>query len=97
MEFLINGHWFEVLPEDYVFDFGYGSGDCTLCISPKDITYWLMGDVFMRGWYSVHDLDQKRIGFVPYKGSNKSVPILADSYPKELLPVLTADLILGMT
>jgi len=58
MEFLIDGHWFEVLPEDYVFNFdNFGTKLCTLCIIGTDVEYWLMGDAFLRGWYSIHDLD----------------------------------------
>jgi hypothetical protein len=32
---------------------------------------WILGDVFMRGWYHVHDYETMRQGFVPTKLSGK--------------------------
>ena len=41
-----------------------------------DEGYWLLGDVFMRGWYNIHDhtTDGGRMGFVPFSGSSKTAP-----------------------
>jgi hypothetical protein len=37
--------------------------------------YWLLGDNFLRGWYSVHDMDNARMGFAPLSGSTVSAPM----------------------
>ena len=68
---LFGGYWFEVLPEDYVIQFNLTTKKCSLCLSGFDRNYWILGDAFMRGLYTVHDYDNLRMGFVPYTGSAK--------------------------
>jgi hypothetical protein len=36
---------------------------------------WLLGDNFLRGWYSIHDADEFKMGFAPLKGNSKLAPI----------------------
>jgi len=55
MEFNYGGYWFEVLPEDYTIDFGHDQ--CTLCLSKSKDDMWILGAVFMRGWYHIHDYE----------------------------------------
>lgn len=77
----------DVLPEDYVIEI---EGKwCGLCIDSMIIDEWILGDSFMRGWYNIHDLSTTppRMGFTPFTGSNKSLPTLATSTPKERLPL----------
>jgi hypothetical protein len=52
------GYWFDVLPEDYVLDFDYDQ--CALCFNKQSEDMWILGDVFMRGWYHMHDYDSHR-------------------------------------
>ena len=49
-------------PWDYVREDGIGSNNCTIQISCCD-DLWIMGDTFMRRWYSIFDMDNKRMGF----------------------------------
>jgi len=59
-------------PEDFIIDLG--NGFCTPCIFPSALetdgsVMWLLGANFLRGWYSIHDQDNKRMGFVPLKSN----------------------------
>jgi len=67
-----------VLPEDYLVDVS-ADDDRSLCAScltaQENADHWILGDAFMRGWYNIHDHENKRMGFVPFLGSNKSAPI----------------------
>jgi len=54
-----------MMPENYLKD--YGRGRCILLIKPelgatKDL--WLMGDPFLRTYYSIYDMENYRIGLV---------------------------------
>ena len=40
-------------------------------------TYWLLGDNFLRGWYSIFDHIAFKFGFVPLVGSLKLAPATA--------------------
>lgn len=61
----------DVSADDLSIDI-YGDGNtCSLCFSGYDIDYWILGDAFMRGWYNIHDLDNLRMGFVPFTASSK--------------------------
>ena len=73
-----------VLPEDYLVDVS-ADDDRSLCApcltAEENADHWILGDAFMRGWYNIHDHENKRMGFVPFLGSNKSAPIPAESAP----------------
>lgn len=72
---LFGEHWFEVLPEDYTVATDGEMDECAFCLQGTTAySYWILGDVFMRGWYSIHDYENMRFGFVPFKGSSKTVP-----------------------
>lgn len=34
-------------------------------------SFWILGDAFLRGWYSIHDYEENRFGFAPFPGSEK--------------------------
>ena len=81
-EFLFGGYWFEILPEDYVVKFSTFSNLCSLCLSGSSSSdYFILGDAFLRGWYSIHDHDKQRMGFIPHTDSNKKEAIKATSEP----------------
>ncbi len=56
ISFKIGGYWFEMLPSDYIVY--YDSRTCFACIFENDSNeYWILGDAFLRGYYSVHDYE----------------------------------------
>lgn len=91
-EFLYGGYWMQIRPEDYILDVSAEEDGiyCTICLLASD-SYgkWILGDAFLRGWYSIHDYENLRMGFVPFNGSKKSEPELAGSTPTALLSPVT--------
>jgi hypothetical protein len=69
---MIEGYWLEFHPEDYIIVVeNEGVMGCLLGFGASNAPYWLLGDVFLRGYYSVHDMDNDRIGFAPHATSIK--------------------------
>jgi len=49
-------------------------GTCVLAFVDTNDSYWLMGDAFLTGYYSIHDNEDHanaRVGFVPHTNSDK--------------------------
>ena len=84
-EILFGGYWMKILAEDYVVPVN-SYGTCSICLFGTDRNYWLLGDVFLRGWYSIHDHTNGQMGFVPYSGSAKTKPDAATSTPTAASP-----------
>jgi len=84
-----NSTWMAVEPSTYLLNADTTSSVenalCVIGMVPNSGDYWLVGDVFLRGFYSVHRMDDMTIGFVPHAGSTK--PRLDDygSFPNKLL------------
>jgi hypothetical protein len=53
-----------------------------IAFTENDADYFLIGDAFFRGFYSVHDDDNDRIGFAPHSESNKSAAVFTSSPPQ---------------
>jgi hypothetical protein len=72
-------YWVEILPENYFVELS--SNLCALCMFESGITtsdgspYWLLGDNFLRGWYSIHDMENERMGFAPLSDSTATAPM----------------------
>lgn len=61
-------------PSDYILEIETdGTSGCIIAIAASDIPYMILGDSFLRGYYSVHDMTNNRIGFAPHKTSNKGI------------------------
>ena len=62
-------------PEDYVLNM---DGECWVCIHVNTYDeYWVFGDNFLRGYYSVHDYSSMSFGFAPHSRSKKAKPVPA--------------------
>lgn len=76
----IDGNQFTILAEDYWYEVEaenyWEESSCFLgIIQDKTINYWIMGDVFLRGYYTIHnniDHADAYLGFAPHATSTKS-------------------------
>ena len=69
--FIIDGKLFQIAKEDYVLEI---EDVCVLAFLVHKSEFWLLGDAFLMGYYSIHDNedhDNSRIGFAPHKDSRK--------------------------
>lgn len=63
--FTMSGHQFSLSPMEYTLEF---SGTCVSVFSAMDlpsdnhIPVWILGDAFLRKYYSVYDAKKKRVG-----------------------------------
>jgi hypothetical protein len=92
----IDGYKFQIRVEDYWYEFAseYPGGNdvCILGFIDDDYAdYWLLGDVFLRGYYTIHDNkdhNNARIGFAPHWVSNKEKVVdttVTDTSVKDVL------------
>ena len=58
---------------------------CTLGFVANSDDYWLLGDVFMRGFYVIHDDDNQMLGMAPHSNSDKEALTLALEMPTKVL------------
>jgi hypothetical protein len=59
-------HWFYLSGRDYLSYYS-SNRKCALLVKKEDdilSNMWLMGDPFLRAYYSIYDLEQNRIGLV---------------------------------
>lgn len=69
--FVIDGKLFQVSHNDYVIEI---EGVCLLAFVVHSSEFWLLGDAFLMGYYSIHDNEDHEkasIGFAPHKTSKK--------------------------
>ena len=72
--FMFDNKWIEVRPEDYVVDIS-GAQDRSLCILlifPQNTAYHIFGMPLLVNYYTIHEMEEGRIGFAPHKDSQKS-------------------------
>nr|APC92575.1 digestive cathepsin D CatD4 [Dysdercus peruvianus] len=63
IKFVINGRDYVLRSTDYTFQNSTIPGYCMLGMSPNEDTEWVLGNVFLVKYYSVFDMENKRIGF----------------------------------
>ena len=63
LSFSMDGHVFTFSPRDYFWQDG---GYCQLLLTAMpEGKFWIMGDVFLRKYYSIYDMEAGKIGLVP--------------------------------
>jgi hypothetical protein len=73
VDVLFGGYWMQIMPYDWVITTTDDSGTyCWVCFAENNTDDWLLGDSFLRGYYSVHDYNKQRFGFAPTTQSQKT-------------------------
>ena len=69
-------YWFEVQADHYIEKAtDHADTNCKIRIETDDsLGYWKLGLAFMQGWYTIHEYDGNRMGFVAHTDSTKTVP-----------------------
>ena len=74
---MVNGYWVELHPEDYIIEINEGGFKrCMIGIMAHEKPFILLGASFLRGYYSIHDMTNDRIGLSPTKISPKQQIVL---------------------
>lgn len=73
--FYIDGLEYALTPSDYVLSVTQGSEtQCVLAVMGQDFpagfNYFILGDTFMRKYYSFFDKNNNRVGFIPSEKLN---------------------------
>lgn len=65
--------YFEVTPENYVLDIQFEEDKCVLGFYPNTDEYWLLGDSFIRNFYTIWDEENDQLGFAPHITSSATI------------------------
>jgi len=73
---MVGVHWLEFAAIDYVIKpSNWQEGDaCFIGFMKSPEEFWLLGDTFFRGYYTIHNDDQNKVGVMPHATSTKSRP-----------------------
>jgi len=68
ISFMFEDHEYELVPDDYVLKVkAFGMTECVLALMAMDLkedfNYFILGDVFMRRYYTFFDKSNDRLGF----------------------------------
>lgn len=70
------GTYLEITPENFVLQTDIGiPGYCLLAIVQNDDDYWLLGDVFIRNYYSIWDEENDQLGLAPHITSTATITL----------------------
>ncbi|CDW82048.1 asp domain containing protein [Stylonychia lemnae] len=80
----IDSKYFEITPKSFVFDYLHDQSICAIGIVDGG-NFWLLGDVFLREYYSIHDDEANRFKLAPHVYS--SARIIQSIKPQSLLSI----------
>jgi len=80
----MGGYWLEIPPSTYIINLSSDPTTplCGLGLLVNSYDYWLLGDVFLRNYYVIMDMDNNKIGLSPHLTTNVG-PITAGPVPSE--------------
>lgn len=85
---LVESHWVEMSPKDYIVrastDFA-DRNNCFIGFTSVDADTFVLGDSFMRGFYTIHSDSTSMVGIVPHSNSIKSSPQYEPVMPTRLM------------
>lgn len=61
ISFIMQGHNFVIEQDQYFYPI---EGYCLFLVAPFDVNIWILGDVFLRNYYAIYDMDNQRVGLV---------------------------------
>ena len=69
--------------------FNEKNNECFICIlpEPSDLDMILLGNSFLRGFYSTHDLSTNKFGFAAHAGSSKADPRAGPEPERHLMKI----------
>jgi hypothetical protein len=76
---LIDGTYFEIPPASYVRDFG--AKFCAIGLMKNSDHEWLLGDVFLKNFYSVWDNTNNQVGLAPHLTSPAGSTLTTSTLP----------------
>ena len=84
--FMFDNQWIEVTPDEYVWDTSTAQdrSQCVLLMSQTDAPMNIFGMPLFHGYYTIHDMQEGRIGYVPNAESKKTPLEKADPPVKTL-------------
>lgn len=73
IQFLFGDKWITVSPDDYVLDISENKDRsmCVLMLTQGEQAFFVMGLPAFMDYYTIHDEDNNRLGFVPHSNSKK--------------------------
>ena len=80
-------YWYQMLPEDFYFDASeyQDLSVCALAIMSNNMDFFLLGNSFLKGYYSIHDMQDGYLGLVPHATSKKDFAEFG-TIPTDVLP-----------
>jgi hypothetical protein len=86
---LLNQKWVEIPPTIYVSDSNWDDKGkhCMIEIAESSGNYWIMGGSFLRGYYTVYDEENGRVGLATHINSDARIK----AYDQIPLPVFDID------
>lgn len=82
-----DNYWVSIQPKDYIvksMDTPDEDNICYVNMVPSWDNFWLAGNNLLRGYYSIHDMTNHRLGLVPHTTSSKE-PLTAGTLPEQKL------------
>jgi len=65
LHFMMDEYWFQADPKDYIIVASKNGEICTMAISSNKQDFLILGNSFLRGYYSIHDMENGLLGLAP--------------------------------